>query len=265
LSQSKKPTRELSIEETINQTFTIYSAKFLQYLIPFLIASIITGTITMTISESIEIPPAPSPIIPQKLTTEEIQKWLPTFSNYLSAILTIAILTIITWWIITNIAAGIAAKYTADVIEKDDADLKTSLNYTTAKLLPLLTVSIITLILIILGLIAFVIPGIILTIMFSLTIPTIIIENTGILRSLKRSRLLVSHRWLKTFGLLLLLYTIIITASVLVSIISLPFGEVSTLISSILSAFILPILPIGLTIHYYSMIARTTPQEPTQT
>lgn len=129
----------------------------------------------------------------------------------------------------------------------------------------LLAVSIITGILIIIGLIAFVVPGIILAIMFSLVVPAIIIENVGALESLSRSRLLVSHRWLKTFGLLLLLYIIIGIVSALLGVITTPFGLASPLVSSILTAFIQPILPIGLTLYYYSMIARATPQEPTQT
>jgi hypothetical protein len=131
-----------------------------------------------------------------------------------------------------------------------------------SKLLSLLAVSIITGVLIVIGLIAFVIPGIIIAIIFSLVVPAIIIENTGALESLLRSRLLVSHRWLKTFGLLLLLYVIIGIVGILVGVISIPFGIAATLVSSILAAFIAPILPIALTLYYYSMIARATPQEP---
>jgi hypothetical protein len=158
-------------------------------------------------------------------------------------------------------------KFTADTLEKGQANLQTSFNYTIAKLVSLLAVSIVTGILIFVGLIALIIPGIILAIMFSLVVPTIIIENTGALESLSRSRKLVSGRWLKTFGLLLLLYVIVGIVTVLVGVISIPFGIAGTLVSSILAAFIQPILPIGLTLYYYSMMARTTPQEqllPTQ-
>jgi hypothetical protein len=258
---SRKPTRELNISEIITQTFAIYSEKFTQYLIPFLIAGAITGILTMAISAVVIVPVTLSPTA----TPEEILAWLP---GYLVAVLTLAILTGIIGWIINQITQGISIKFTADTLEKGQANLQTSFNYTITKLLSLLAVSLITGILIVVGLIAFIIPGIILAIMFSLVVPTIIIENTGALESLSRSRRLVSGRWLKTFGLLLLLYVIIGIVTALVSVISWPFSIASTLVSSILAAFIQPILPIGLTLYYYSMMTRTTPQEqplPSQT
>jgi hypothetical protein len=255
LTESRKPTRELSVGEIITMTFGVYSEKFTQYLIPFLIAGAITGILSMAISAVITIPATLS----STATPEEILAWLP---GYLAAVLALAIVTGIIGWIISQITQGIGVKFTADKLEKGKADLLTSFNFTMSKLLSLLAVSIITGILIIVGMIALIIPGIILAIMFSLVVPVIIIENTGALESLSRSRLLVSHRWLKTFGLLLLLYIIIGIVGVLVGVISIPFGVAATLVSSILAAFIQPILPIAVTLYYYSMIARATPQEP---
>jgi len=205
----------------------------------------------MAVSAVILIPA----ISPSTAAPQEVFAWL-------TAVVALAIVTGIIGWVISEITQGIAIKFTADTMEKNQANLMTSFNFTVSKLLSLLAVSIITGILIIIGLIALVIPGIILAIIFSLVVPAIIIENTGALESLSRSRLLVSHRWLKTFGLLLLLYIIIGIVSVLVALISIPFGIAATLVSSILAAFIQPILPIGLTLYYYSMIARATPQEP---
>jgi hypothetical protein len=255
LSENRKPTRELNIGEIITMTFGLYSEKFIQYLIPFLIAGAITGILTMVISAVIIIPATLSPTA----TPEEILAWLP---GYFAAVLALAIVTGIIGWIISMITQGIGVKFTADTLEKGQATLLTSFNFTVSKLLSLLAVSIITGTLIVIGFIALVIPGIILAIIFSLVVPAIIIENTGALESLSRSRLLVSHRWLKTFGLLLLLYVIIGIVSVLLGIISAPFGIAATLVSSMLAAFIQPILPIALTLYYYSMIARATPQEP---
>lgn len=255
MAENRKPTRELSVGEIITTTFALYSEKFTQYLIPFLIAGAITGVLTMALSAAIIIPAT----LPPTATPQEILAWLP---GYFAAILTLAIVTGIIGWIISEITQGIGVKFTADTLEKGQANLMTSFDFTVSKLLSLLAVSIITGVLIVIGLIALVIPGIILAIIFSLVVPTIIIENTGALESLSRSRLLVSNRWLKTFGLLLLLYIIVGIVSVLVGVISIPFGIAATFVSSILAAFIQPILPIGLTLYYYSMIARATPQEP---
>lgn len=257
--ESRKPTRESTISEIITQTFAIYSEKFTQYLIPFIIAGAITGLFTMAVYYTIKTPTLTP--FPSNPTPEEAANWLSQFSSYLSTVLVSGFLTGIIGWIIGQITQGISVKFTADSLEKGQANLQTSFNYTITKLLSLFAVSIITGILIVVGLIALIIPGIILAIMFSLVVPTIIIENTDALESLSRSRKLVSGRWLKTFGLLLLLYVIVGIVTVLVGVISWPFGIASTLVSNVLAALIQPILPIGLTLHYYSMMTRTTPQE----
>jgi len=175
------------------------------------------------------------------------------------AVFTIAFLSGIVGWLIGSIAQGIAIKFTSDTLENGTANLSTSFNFTMSRLLSILAVSIITGTLIVLGLIAFVIPGIILALMFSLVVPAIIIEKIGALESLSRSRLLVSGRWLKTFGLLLLFQIVIGVVSSILTVLTASLGLVGSVASSILIAFIQPILPIGLTLYYYSMIARANP------
>lgn len=116
-------------------------------------------------------------------------------------------------------------------------------DFAASKILSFLAVSIITLVLILLGVIALVIPGIVLAIIFSLVLLTIVIEDTGALENLLRSRRLVSNRWLKTFRQLLLLYIVIGVATVISGLINRPFGLGSGLVGGIITAFIQPILP----------------------
>jgi hypothetical protein len=258
---SRKPSRELSVGEIITETFMMYSENFTQYLIPFLIAGAITGLLTTAMSLLIIVPA----VLPATATPEQILNWLPGF---ILAVLALTFVTVVISWIVSYMAQGISTKFASDTLEKGQANLPVSFNFTASKLLSLLGVSIITGLLIFVGFIALVVPGIILVLMFSLVVPTIIIEDPGALESLARSRLLVSQRWLKTFGLLLLLYIIIGIVSLIAYFLSGPFGPWHTFVSSIISAFIAPILPIGLTLYYYSMIARTTPKQqlqPTQT
>jgi hypothetical protein len=235
-------------------TFGLYSEKFLQYLIPFLVAGAVVGTLITAVNFVIQVPSAPT-----NPTQEQTLTW---FTSAFPALLAIALLTFMIWWVISEITQGIGMKFTADMLEKGEASLRTSFNFSKSKLPSLLAVSVITGVLIVAGLTALVIPGIILAVVFFLIVPTIIIENKGTLGSISRSRLLVSHRWLKTLSLLLLLFVMIVIVNALVGIISIPFGQASTFVSTILTAFIQPILPIALTLHYYSMIARTLPQEP---
>jgi len=73
------------------------------------------------------------------------------------------------------------------------------------------------------GVIALIVPGIILSIMFTLAFPVLLIENRGVFDSMGRSRELVGHRWLKTFAAFLVLMIIVAIASAIVDAISAPF------------------------------------------
>ena len=246
--------RELSTGEILSQTFNLYSRNFVQYLIPFLVAGIVTGLVTIVVRSAIVIPEAP--LHP---TSQQLLEWFPTF---FTATVTSIFLSGIVSWIANSISTGITIKFTSDMLERGQANLQTSFNFTLTKLLPLLAVSIITGILIVLGFVALVIPGVILALMFSLVYPVIMLEGTGVLGSLSRSRFLVSNRWLKTFGLLLVVGIIVAVVNGVAGLIASPFGLFSPLVSGILTAFITPIAAISITLYYYSMRAKTFPPPP---
>ena len=252
--ESKNLQRELSIGEILSQTFNLYSRNFVQYLIPFLAAGILTGLVTIAVRSIIVIPVAP--VHP---TSQQLLAWFPTF---LSATVTSLFLSGIVSWIATSITTGITIKFTSDILERGQANLQASFNFTLPKLLFLLAAGIITGFLIVLGFVVLVVPGVILALMFSLVYPAIMLEDTGILGSLSRSRVLVSNRWLKTFGLLFLLGIIVAIANGVFVLIASSFGIVSPLISGILTALITPIFAIAITLYYYSMKARTMPPPP---
>ena len=253
--ENKNLQRELSIGEILSQTFNLYSRNFVQYFIPFLAAGILTGLVTLAVTSAVVIPARPVHASSQQLLANLI------------ATLTSLLLSGIVSWIASSIATGITIKFTSDMLEKGQANLQTSFTFTLPKLLSLLAASIITGILIVLGCIALVVPGVILALMFSLVYPAIRLEGTGVLGSLSRSRVLVSNRWLKTFGLLLLLAIIVYAVNgvfvfVAFVLFSGPLGVVGPLISSILTALITPIFAIAITLYYYSMKARTLPPPP---
>jgi hypothetical protein len=252
--ENKNLQRELSVGEILTQTFNLYSRNFAHYPVPFLIAGILTGMVTIAVRSAIVIPGVPTDPTSQLLLT-----WFPTF---LAASITSLFLTGIVGWITNSFTTGITIKFTSDLMEKDQANLQTSFNFTLTKVLYLLVASIITGVIIVLGLIALLIPGIIFALMFSLVNPVIMLEGTGILGSFSRSRALVSNRWLKTLVLMLIIGIIVATVGGIVTIITAPFGIVSPLISGVLNAFITPIIPIATTLYYYSMKARTLPPPP---
>src|SRR5207247_3859811 len=104
--------------------------------------------------------------------------------------------------------------------------------------------SIVVGVIVFLGFIALIVPGIILAIMFSLALPVLLIENKGVTESMGRSRELVGKRWLKTFATFLVLGIILLVASFIVSAISGSLGILGPVVNGILSALYQPLFPI---------------------
>lgn len=247
----QKPVHELPLEEILRWTFTLYSRNFTKFLIPFLAAALAIGSLGAVVSNFATTTMANIPEL--GASSEEIQNW---FWGFIVAMIAIVFIMSIISWIISSVVNGVCTKCAADLIEKGRASLTEAFNFTVYKLASLLAAALITGILVGLGFLALIVPGIILSIMFSLVVPAIIIEDIGALDSLSRSRKLVSYRWLKTLTLLLIVYLAIIFVSYIGNLIGQPLGPFSTLAGSIAAAFIQPIIPISLTVHYYAMMAK---------
>ena len=255
----EKPSHELSIGEILSQVVNLYLSQFLQFFLPFLIAGIILGLSTYAITSSFPIPTPPSAMP----SYEELIAW---FFAFLSAVIMIGILSALVSWIVGTTTTGVVIKYASDQIEKGTSSFGVSFNFAVSKLPSLLVAQFVAGILIVIGLLLFVVPGIIIAIMFSLVIPAIIVEQKGAFESLGRSRRLVSNRWLKTFALLLILGIIVLIVNGVASVLTIPFSfihpMINPLITNIISAFVAPIYPIAITYLYYAMVAREIPPPP---
>jgi len=255
----EKPSRELSIGEILSLTLNLYLSKFLQFFLPFLIAGIITGLSTYAIMSSFPLPKQPS----APASYEELFEWLVAL---LTTAIIVTVLSALVTWIVTTPTTGIVIKYASDQIEKGTSNLGASLNFTISKLPSLLIAQFIIGILTVIGMLLFFIPGIIISIMFLLIIPAIIVEQKGAFESLGRSRRLVRNRWLKTFALLLIVGIILGTVIGIVNLLAMPlnstYPNISFLIINIAFSFVAPISPIAITYLYYAMVAREIPPPP---
>ena len=249
----QKPSHELSIEETLTYTFDIYSRNFIIFFVPFLIAGLISGILSVPILSYV------SKISQIDFTGPPDVVWSQLW-NFILTLIALAFILCITSWIIGNVISGVCVKCASDLIEKGKVSLGESFNFTVYKLPSLLIATLITGILVALGSLALILPGIILYIMFFLVIPAIMIENTGALDSLSRSRRLVTNRWLKTFVLALLVGLILGIAVFILNLIMAPLGIYRSLVGSVITAFVQPIIPISLTVYYYSMLAKEEQQ-----
>lgn len=251
----EKPLRELALGEILGRTFNLYFSRFLLFFLPFLVAGFLTGAWGEIVSWMFPVPAPPS-------MTAPVDVLLAYFVSLLGFLIVTLALTLLVSWIITTIVGGMTVKAASDVLERRSVDLSETLNFAVGRLPSLLGAGVVSGILIVVGLICLVVPGVILAIMFSLVVPAIVVERAGALESLSRSRRLVGGRWLKTFGLLLIILIINLAAGFVFGVISSVFGPADWVVSSILGALASPILPIAATLYYYSMIAREQPLSP---
>jgi len=249
MSEGKAIGQELSLGDVISRSFEYFRRDFVKYVILFAVVEAIFGAITTVLRHSIDV---------GSLTTTSTSGVVGLAPGALGTLVELGGLSLIVALVLLPIIQGTAIKMASDAIATGQTSLGASVRYSASRIVWYWVIGIIVGIVVLLGLIALVVPGIILAIMFFLAFPVVIIERQG-LGSLGRSRELVSHRWLKTFALCLVLFIIVVIAAVIVGIISGPFGEASSIVSSVLSAFYLPLLPIAETVYYYSNVARLSP------
>src|SRR5712692_3152960 len=228
--------RELSLSEVISKTFEVYRRDFTKYFVLFAVVEVIIGVVTTLAQQAFVLPTLPSNPTPQ-----DFVNWYPGFfAALIPLVASIFIVTVV----FLPIAQGSGIKMASERIEKGQVDIGTTVRFVASKLLLIWALSIVVGVLVVLGLIALIVPGIILAIMFSLAFPVLLIENKGVLDSMGRSRVLVGQRWLKTFATYLVLGIIFIIASVIVSAISRPLGVAGPVVNGLLSAFYQPLIPI---------------------
>lgn len=249
MSEDQRITHELSFGDVISKTFQLYRREFAKYALLFLVVEAIIGVLTTVVRSHITLP-----VLPSNASTQQIFTWAPGFFG---SLFELAALSALVTWVFYPIAYGTAVKIASDSIEKGTTDLGASIRLVVSKLLWIWVIGIVVGLIVFLGFIALIIPGIILAIMFSLVLPIIIIEKSGF-QSLGRSRHLVSNRWLKTLALFVVFGIIIAISSAIAGAISSPFGLERTIVSNILSAFYLPLIPIVLTVYYHSNVARNS-------
>jgi hypothetical protein len=241
---------ELSLGEIISKTFEVYRRDFAKYFVLFGVVEVIITVVTTLARQAFVLP-----TLPRNPTPQQVMNWYPGLFGSLFLLLASIFLVTVVFF---PIAQGSAIKLASERIEKGQVEFGTSVRFALSKLLSMWALSIIVGIVVVLGTIALIIPGIILAIMFSLAFPVLLIENKGVTESMGRSRQLVSKRWLKTFATFLVIAIIVIIASVIVSAITGPLGIAAPVVNGILSALYQPLFPILLAVYYYSNLARTT-------
>jgi hypothetical protein len=263
---------ELSIGDVISRTFDILRRDFAKFFVIFLVVEVIVGTLSALASVTSTVPL--SGLGGGGTTSLTTYSNLPLFVLYLIASIVLGAISTIA-----------AIKLASEDIRSGQVDVETGVRFAISKLPYILILEIIiglvvaaalvalvilTLVLgllagilgVLVGIVLILLAALILAIALSLAVPALLIEGRGVIDSLSRSYALVSERWLKTFVLFLVLGLVILVADAVGGLIALPFGGARAIVSAIISALYAPILPIGLTVFYYSNAARLAPPPP---
>lgn len=235
----------MTVNETLSLVFSLYKSNLVMFLVPMLVAGVVSGILAFVLGYSAA-----------NLAALARGGLTDFFWRSLVNLLPVILLSSIVSWIVRTLANGVCIKYASDILSKGNAEIGEAFDFTIRKLVSLLGVAIVTGILIVLGFIALIVPGIILAMMFYLVVPVIMVEDVGALDSLSRSRKLVSKRWGKTFVIYLVVSIVVIVVSSVAGLVSAPFGLLSGLVNSIVTAVVTPISPISEIVYYYSMLAR---------
>jgi hypothetical protein len=251
LSQPQGISQELSWGEVISKTFELYRSNLLNYVILFAVIEGVIGVLSYVAQLYI----GPLPVVPISPTPQQALTYLGAVLSYtaelllVSAVLSVGLLPV---------AEGPTVRMASDEIQKGETNLGASLSSAISRLLSMWVLYLVLGLIVGLGLVALIVPGIILAIMFSLCLPVLLLENKGVLDSMSRSRQLVGQRWLKTFVIFGLLILITVVAGAVVGVITGPLAPANGILNSIISALWAPLLPIGVTVYYYSNVARTS-------
>jgi len=249
--------RELSVTEILSKSISLYFSRFEYFLAPVLLTNLVNEALRRLMSHFM-----PEFNFPQNFTDEFFARLI----NYLAVAIPLAIVFLVVIWIINTLCNGIIVKYSSDMLEGRHASLKNGFNSVLSNIPSLLTVGFVTGALTMLGLILFIIPGIIVAVMFSLTVQVIIIERVGVSESLGRSRKLVANRWWKTFSVLFSVFLVTAISYMIGDFVGTLFGgsfdALKWLITIIIASFVQPLHPIALTYLYYTLNIGEEPMKP---
>lgn len=253
---SQMPNRELSVVEILTSAVNLYLARFECFMIPFLLTNFANGAISEFIGYFM-----PDFIFSQNYTEEFFLRLI----DYLVVAIPLAALYVFASWVTNTLSDGIAVKCSSDMLEGRRAGLRKAFGFALSNLFPLLAIGLMTGILTILGLILFVVPGIIVAVMFGLAVQVVTIERSGAVQSLRRSRSLTAERWGKTFAVLLSVFLITALAYIAGDTVGealedtfpgsygVQMATMRWFLMSVFTSLAQPLHPIALTYLYYSM------------
>ncbi|MBU6337985.1 MAG: glycerophosphoryl diester phosphodiesterase membrane domain-containing protein [Acidobacteria bacterium] len=151
---------------------------------------------------------------------------------------------------------GVLSRIVQDVREDGKVDWSVGelLKSINPKLLPLLGLSIVVGILVTIGLIFFIIPGVILALMWLVAVPVMIIEDKGVFDSMSRSgELTKSNRW-RLLGLIIVIYIGVFVVFFIAGLIAAVLPILGVIAVIVLAVIVYPWLGVVAPTAYYALL-----------
>jgi len=267
--------RGLSI---VFRRFQVYAFPYFIYFLVGLLTSVVQQSLKLSTNQSttetISLSIVSMTMILGNLNLAGIGRILTiTYSNptSLRSVLTVisilaVIVSCILSWILGTLSSGMVIAMVADELTGQKASLKKSFSKVLEVFWSLLITSLMVTIIILLGSLLFIIPGIIFAVWYCLAETTVVLEGKEKTEALNRSKELTSGYRIDVFYVLLVLVIIcFISTSILVILRWLLLGtSLATLIvfiESIVSAFLSLVGPSILTVVYFELLTRKTATE----
>ncbi len=247
-SPVEKPKSELSLRDTLSFSVQLYRKGFLFFFIPALASSIILSSATTLVFQRLaDI----AKIYSSTLVSSSTESAIAFLLQLLPYFLIYVVLAVV----VESIVYVYTFKLADEIVSGRIPDASSSFRFALAKLPKMVVTQIMIGVIVIVGAVLLIVPGVLAAIVLTLALPIISLEEVSPTVSMSKSYNLVKGRWLKTFALFIVYSLIVVVASFVLGFL-IPASDYREFISSVLMSVISPFSALAILGHYYSMSVR---------
>jgi hypothetical protein len=173
------------------------------------------------------------------------------------------------FWVLSTLYQGMVVELVQDIQDgRRDNSVGDLLRSVSPVLVPLLAVSLIFGITVGIGFVLLIIPGLILMTIWAVVAPVTVLEHPGVFAAFGRSRELVRGNGWQVFGVIVIVYLVVVLVSVFAGVIAAPLGSVGrSLVQWVVNAAVAPVTAVSASVLYFALRGareRAEPVEPTE-
>jgi hypothetical protein len=189
-------------------------------------------------------------LIPTALVVNVLITALVLAFAYVSWVAAVIMGFVGTFWL-----EGVLVRAIADLRRDRDLSIRTTIQAALPRINVLSAAGLLASLAIAGGLVLLIVPGLVLLTFWSMVIPAIMLENTGVFRSFSRSRELVSGNGWNVFTVIVLTFAVLIGAEVVLSVVLLPVTSwvLANVLNIVASSIIAPFAAAAFTLTYYEL------------